>query len=595
MRFLGLSAAAALTLLAGVALVILLLHWLRPPPPKVLVPSGLLWARIARDAKRPDARRLLLLLLALAAGLSMALALTRPEAPAIAASTQRLMLILDNSASMAAQMHDGRSRWQHAIEQASALLRSSAAPSEVMLLDTIGRLRASGFVDRDSALAALGRASVASWGIARMPPAPLPAGAQVHLFTDGVAPIEMPQGAIVHPVFEPADNVAVTAFAARPLPQEPTRFEAVVQVLNASPGERRVRLLIAGGAHFSIAQDLDLRAGETVNAVFDVSDFEGGVLGATAICEADAFALDDSAYALIPPHRPKRVLLVTEGNPALGDALRNLPGVRLTVVPPTGYARAGEHDAFVFDRFAPLEPPPAGVLLLRPPARKWLAGQATPRVGPRIVDWNEEHAVTGTIAWRKLRLARASLEAATRTDSHALVLAHGSASGALVTAGETPVRWIKLGFALQDSNFALQPDFPVFLGNAVSWVTEPTTVLTRELGSVEVALPHAQVHDGSGRPVAASPTSQGIVFEAPRADVYTVSGPAGGRVLVVANVADPSYALINRTRLGDAQRTLLADEAPGPIWRAELWMLLLLCAATALLLEWAVFTRRRKG
>ncbi|HEU5283922.1 MAG TPA: VWA domain-containing protein [Burkholderiales bacterium] len=593
MRFLALSSAAALALLAGVALVILLLHWLRPPPPKVLVPSGLLWARVVRDGRRPDARRLLLLLLALAAGLSMALALTRPEIPAIA-SAQRLMLILDNSASMGVQMHDGRSRWQHAIEQASALLRSSAAPSEVMLVDTVGRLRASGFVDRDSALAALGRATVASWGNARLPPGPLPAAAQVHLFTDGVAQVEVPVGAIVHPVFEPVDNVAVTAFAARPLPQEPTRVEAVVQVLNASPGERRVRLLITGGAHFSIAQDLDLRAGETVNAVFDVSDFEGGVLGATAICDADAFALDDSAYALIPPHGPKRVLLVTEGNPALGDALRNLPGVRLTVVAPAGYVRAGEHDAFVFDRFAPLEPPPAGALLLRPPARRWLAGQATQRVGPRIADWNEDHAVTGAIAWGNLRLARASLEAATQTDSHALVLARGSAPGALVTAGETPVRWVKLGFALQDSNFALQPDFPVFLGNALNWVTEPTAVLARELGSVEVALPHAQVHDGSGRPVAASPTSEGIVFEAARADVYTVSGP-GGRVLVVANVADPSYALINRTRLGDGQPAALADEAPAPFWRAELWMLLLLCAAAALLLEWAVFTRRRKG
>jgi hypothetical protein len=593
-RFLALSPSAAFALLAGVALVILLLHLLRPPPPRITVSSALLWARIRRGAKRPDARRLLLLLLALAAGLSMALALTRPEVPVIAASAQRLLLILDNSPSMAARMRDGRSRWQHAVEEAGVLLRRSGAPSEVMLLDTVGHLRPSGFVDRDAAVAALGRASVASWGIARMPPAPLPADAQVHLFTDGVAPIEVPEGAIVHRVFEPADNVALTAFAARPLAQEPTRFEAIVQVLNASPGEQRVRLLISGGAHFSIAQDLDLRAGETVNAVFDVSDFEGGVLGATVICEADDFALDDSAYALIPPHGPKRVLLVTAGNPALGDALRSLPGVRLTVVPPAGYARASAHDAFVFDRFAPLEPPPAGALLLRPPARKWLAGEATQRIGPRIADWNADHAVTGAIAWRNLRLARASLEAATRTDAHALVLAHGSASGAVVTAGETPVRWIKLGFALEDSNFALQPDFPVFLGNALSWVTEPAPVLARGLGSVEVALPQARVHDGSGKPVAASPTSEGIVFEAPRADVYTVSS-SSRRVLVVANVAESSYALINRTRLADGHSVSVADEAPAPFWPAELWMLLLLIAGALLLAEWVVFTRRRRN
>jgi hypothetical protein len=591
-RFLALSPAAAFALLAGVALVILLLHLLKPPPPKVVVPSALLWARIMREGKRPDPRRLLLLLLALGAGLSMALALTRPEVPAIAASAQRLMLVMDNSASMAARMHDGRSRWQHAVEQASALLQQSGAPTEVMLADTAGQLPASGFVDRASAVAALGRASVAASGTPRMPSAPLRAGAQVHVFTDGVAQMAMPEGAIVHPVFEPANNVAVTAFAARPLAQEPTRYEAVVQVLNASPGDQRLRLLITGGPDFSIAQDLDLRAGETVNATFDVSDFEGGVLDATVICEADAFGLDDSAYALVPPHRPKRVLLVTPGNPALGDALRNLPGVRLTVVSPDGYPRAGEHDAFVFDRFAPVEPPAAAALLLRPPARKWLAGRSTPRTGPRIAAWNQEHAVTSAIAWRNLRLARATLEAAAKTDSHALVLAHGSASGALVTAGEAPVRWVKVGFALHDSNFALQPDFPVFLGNALSWLTEPAPVLVRGLGNIEVALPLAQVRDGSGNPVAASETARGIVFDAPRADVYTVSGPTG-RVKVVANVADPHYALINRTHLGGGETTRVGGAAAAPFWKAELWMLLLILAGALLLVEWAAFTRRR--
>ena len=173
-----------------------------------------------------------------------------------------------------------------------------------------------------------------------------------------------------------------------------------MQVLNASPGPQRVRLLITGVDHFSIAQDLDMRAGETVNATFDVSEFEGGVLGAAAVCQSDAFPLDDVAYAVIPPHRPKRVLLVTSGSSPLVDALRNVPGVRLTVVTPEGYTRAGQHDAFVFDRFAPSEPPAAGALLLRPPARNWLAGHSTVLANPRVTDWNEGHAVTSGIAWR---------------------------------------------------------------------------------------------------------------------------------------------------------------------------------------------------
>ena len=592
MRFLAVSPLVAYALLAGVALAILFLHLLRPPPRRVVVSSLVLWARVIRDRKRYDAGRLLSLLLALGAGLSLALALTRPEIGELGTSAHRLALVLDNSPSMAARTSDGRSRWEHAIEQARALLEQSSAATEVRLLDTVGRLGVRSFVERDAAIAALARLPAAGWGQAHMPAAPLLADAQVHVFSDGVAPVVAPEWAIVHPVFEPADNLAVTAFEVRPMAQDPTRYEALVQVLNASPGDLRARLLITGGDRFSIAQDLDLRAGETVNATFDVSDFESGVLGVAVISETDALALDDFAYAVVPPHGPKRVLLVTPGNPPLEDALRSLPGVRLVVASPDSYPRAGEHDAAVFDRFAPAEPPAVGALLLRPPARKWLAGQSSAPTRPRITGWNEDHAVTGGIAWRNLRLARASLSGAINVTSDPLVLASGSASGAVVTAGNSKAPWIQVGFALQDSNFPLQPDFPVFLGNALNWVNAPTPVLTRGLGSVEVALPGARVRDGSGNSVAASATAQGVVFEASRPDVYTVSAPSG-EIRVVANLADPRYAQINRSRLSGGSATALQGNASAGAWSAELWALLLLLAGAFLLIEWAVFTRPR--
>ena len=590
MRFLTLSPIVAYALLTSVALIIVLLHLLRPPPQRVFVASLLLWVGVSRNRKHRDTRRLMLLLLALVAGLSLALALTRPEIPAFGA--QRMTLVLDNSPSMAAHTHDGRSRWEHAVERARALLEESGAASEVMLVDTVGRLRWTGFVDRDAALAALAQLPLPSWGNARIPPASFVAGAPVHLFTDGVARFEVPERVIVHSVFEPAYNVAVTAFEARALAQDPTRYEALVQVLNASPEDLRARLLITGGDHFSITQDIDLGAGETVNATFDVSDFEGGVLGAAAVFDEDAYAPDDLAYTVVPPHRPQRVLLVTPGDSPLEDALRRLPGVQLTVVTPDRYPQAGEYDAAVFDRFAPAEPPAVGALLLRPPARKWLAGQPTVFARPRITSWNKSHPVTGGIEWRKLRLDRAALSIAPEIISDALVLANGSAAGALVTAGFSQARWIQAGFALDDSNFSLQPDFPVFLGNALRWLKAPIPVLTRGLGSVEVALPGAQVHDGNGNPVAASVTAQGVVFEAARADVFTVRSP-DGLIMVVVNVADPRYAQINRSRLSEDNATAVQREASARGWNAELWMLLLLLAGAFLLFEWAVFTRPR--
>jgi hypothetical protein len=587
MRFLALSPAFAYALLGGVALAIILLHLLRPPPPRVFVPSLLLWSRVIRERKRPPARWLVSLVLALAAGLSLALALTRPEVDGFGASAQRLTILLDASPSMAARTRDGRSRWQHAVEQAEALLRRSSAAGEVTIMDTAGRIYLSGLVDRESALAALSAMPPVAWADAAAPR--VPAGAVVHLFTDGVAPVAELKGAVVHSVFEPADNVGVTAFEVRVLPQDPTRVEALVQVVNASPGNQRARLLIQGGDRFSMGQDLDLPAGEAVNAAFDVSAFEGEVLGATVVAQSDALPLDDLAYAIVPGHGARRVLVVTPGNADLIDALRNLPGVQLTVIAPQQYSGTDGYSAVLFDRFAPAAPPSAGALLLRPPARGWLTGETLQVADARVAEWDPDHAVTGGVAWHNLRLERAALEAATGR-SDALVLAAGPASGALVTAGDARARWVKVGFALQDSNFHLQPDFPVFLGNALNWVTEPVPVLTRATGSIEVALRDATVRDGGGRPVAASATARGIVFDAARPDVYSVSN-ARSRVLVVANLADPRHALINQTRLGG--RT--AAGATGWLQGVELWVLLLVLAAALLLIEWDVYTRRARA
>ncbi len=168
----------------------------------------------------------------------------------------------------------------------------------------------------------------------------------------------------------------------------------------------------------------------------------------------------------------------------------------------------------------------------------------------------------------------------------------GPPSAAVVTAGFSKARWIQVGFALHDSNFPLQPDFPVFLGNALNWVSAPIPVLLRGLGSVEVALPGAQVRDGSGKSVAASVTAQGVVFEASRPDVYTVSAPSG-ETRVVANVSDPRYAQINHSRLSESGATALQRDVPARVWNTELWALLLLLAGAFLLFEWAVFTRPR--
>jgi hypothetical protein len=586
--------------LAGVAVAIWLLHLLKPRAQRRVVASALLWRRVLgmRPRQPQRWRWWLSLALALGIGLSLTLALVRPDALAPGAGRKPLVVVLDNSPSMAARTRDGRTRWQHAVAGARSLLEASR---EAMLLDTMGFARALGFVTRESALAELERLPVASYGIPRLPPAGLARDSALHLFTDGVGFAALPSDVIVHSVFEPADNVALTAFEARALLQDPTRYQAFVQVHNASPGSKRVRVLIRGGETFSLSQDLEVAAGELVDLTFDVSAFEGGVLGAAVAAEDDAFPLDDLAYAVVAPHAARRVLLITAGNPRLADSLRALPGTQLTVVAPSRYAgarghdatggsndaglmrddhRAGRYDAYVFDRVVPPETPRAALLFAA------ASGRAT---NPAVGGWNADHPLTAGIAWSELRVRRAAPGAAAASVD--LVWTVDPARALIAAWENATARAVRVGFGLDDSNFALQAGFPVFLGQALAWLTQHTPVLIRAPGQVQVPLPDARVVDGAGRPLSVLRGPVGTVFEAPRPDVYTASGSAGS-VQVAVNVLDPRYAQINRSMLA------AGGDAPFPAagamrrWLAQSWALLLALAAVLLLVEWAAFTRR---
>ena len=45
-------------------------------------------------------------------------------------------------------------------------------------------------------------------------------------------------------------------------------------------------------------------------------------------------------------------------------------------------------------------------------------------------------------------------------------------TGALIVTGKAAAPWIAVGFASQDSNLALQTGFPVFVGNALDWLSD---------------------------------------------------------------------------------------------------------------------------
>ena len=606
MRFLALSPQAALLLVACVVVAVLLAYLIRPRRRRIVVGSNLIWRRVGAGsgAPREPWRWLLSLLLAMAIGLAIALALARPEVAALAGHARRIVLIMDTAPTMAARTRDGGSRWRHALLRAQRIVQGAGPGSAFAVLDTMGQAPSPEFVDAGEALDRLARLEPAPAGTARMPWLP-PDDPTAHwrhelvLITDGVAPLEIAAGAQVQSVFEAADNAAILSFEALAEQRDPTRYQALAQVLNASTADRRVVLELSGENRVLVSRELEVPAGQSVYPGYDVSAFAAGTLRARVRLADDALPADDLAYTVVPPHAPRRVMLVSAGNRWLEQVLELLPGILPTVVTPDDYAAMTDQeqaaDLFIFDGFVPSVPPRSGALLFGPGMPTWIDGTATEVGKVAVTGWNPSHPLSHDLPWRDLHVRRAGLQGLPMAAGGLPVVeargyAEGVVVGTLIGSGRAPRPWVRVGFALSDSNLAHHAGFPIFVSRAIEWLSPRPMPLVRDLGMVELPWGRVTVTDASGQPVAVTGGADTTRFEAQRPGVYRARDGDIEHAVVV-NALDPRHAEINRSRFAATPQStpMTAEPPPSPV---EPWWLLAAVALVLLVIEWMTYSRR---
>ena len=200
-------------------------------------------------------------------------------------------------------------------------------------------------------------------------------------------------------------NQAIVALAVRPAPSGVTRSVFVsVANLDIEPAQRRLELY--GDGILIEARDLQTLDPQTRTEVIvddvprAVSAIEvrltsgtAGANGGGGATAGDALPLDDRAWAIVPPDRLRRMLVVGEGDPYLETALSYLPSTELYGVAPAKYG----------PEYPPRAVRPRHLRGLPPgdPAACGRAGDRAdglerPRRGHRIADGSRDRdAVTG--------------------------------------------------------------------------------------------------------------------------------------------------------------------------------------------------------
>jgi hypothetical protein len=608
----AMAAWQAWLLLAGAAALAAGLFVIKLRPPRLLIPSILVWTRVLNDVRQQTLweriRRAVSLIATVVIALALALAVVRPGrvADGGARAAGRLLVVLDASWSMEAATRRGETRWERAVAEARRLFTSSSG-AEMALATTADGLIEGPTTDLALIETALERSQPGGGDASAWPR--LAGATAVHFITDGATARPLDPAVVVHSVFEPAPNVGITALEVRPSLTPGNAGDAYLEIGNFAPSAQKVRVRINRGAAEVLSRELDAAPSELLRQVLPIP--RGGDPALTVRIDApqNALATDDEAFAWVARARPLVVTVVGAQTQWLRAAFERDPDVRATFVDPAGYAArpataSARPDVIIFDRWAPPAAPASPALFFAPPAgTPWLLAQAdaaSSRSTPdeRAPKWEipGSHPVVQGVDPFTLTVDRARSYSAP-----ALVpVAQSSQGTPLVYVSESPdTRLVVVTFSINESNLTAAPGFPVLLGNAVDWLARPVLFASQPRdadvvhrlqrpGLTAFAGVVTTVSGPANSEVPLTRVGQTAFARLRVPGIYTAQG-GGARSTFAVNISDPQLSNLSRTTPAASGRVVtVAAGASGAPW----WVYFAVAALVLALAEWWTWQRR---
>lgn len=584
MSFLNLSLPGALLLALATLGAVVLLFFLKLRRRRVVVGSALLWERVLEERQHNSLidklRKWLSLLLAATIALLIVLSIGRPFLGSVD-DARPIALVLDTSFSMAAVGPSGQTRWERAVAEAEDLIDSLWTPTGIMIADTSGRIMTP-LADNNDEIRRTLRSMSPGIGGGRFPR--FSSGdPDVFFITDGVTtPRNMPGTATVVNVFEPADNVGITAFEIQVDPTSPSGYTAFIEVTNFSPGPKEAAIVIAGVGGNRIVRAAVLGPGEAWEEILSLEGFSGGGIQARIATENDALELDDVAFGYLPARGELDVTLVTpEPGGALATLLELAPEVRLTV---SGeFTESVTADVYVFDRTVPEAAPSRPSLVFGVSPAEWLPPIGGSDDEIQLTSWDDEHPVMRFIPVDDLRIDRAAVVA---PGDWNVIAASGNTPLILASPADADLRVIALTFDLADSDFGFHLGFPILVENTLAWFSGETLARVSGLGDITLPAGTTAVAglDGTEYDVRREAGEPHITVNEPDLVTALVDGR---RVRIAANLVDPAASAVNAGAAGAAP-----NPAPLRGRGRELWFVMLVAATILLAAEWWTYHRR---
>ena len=470
--------------------VVLAMYLLKLRRDERVVPSTMLWQRLLTDveANAPwqRLRRSLLLLLQLLLVLLLALLASRPFLERPAGLAGDVVIVIDTSASMAAtdvppsRLEEAKRKVLEALRELPAngtvSVIAAGRTARVVINGTtdLGRVRAAiEDIEVSAATGDLGDALNLADALAAR------AGdADILVATDAALAIK-PTNRLGHEiqvlqVGRERRNQAIVALAVRPSASGVTRSVFVsIANLDIEKAERRLELY-ADGVLIEARPLAALEPQTRTEAIVDDVPRSASVIEVRLVpidgpkdgVVPDNLALDDRAWAVVPPDRLRRVLLVGDGDPYLETALSYLPNTELYGVAPAKYGpdtHAELFDLIIFEGFLPATLPRAAVLAIAPPSSTTLGQVTGSLTDPGIGTPSPDEPILKFVDLSSVHVGKA---VKLIPPAWARTVIQGPSNSPLLYTGELDgQRAAVLAFLPRNSDLPLQVAFPLLIAN----------------------------------------------------------------------------------------------------------------------------------
>lgn len=594
---------------------IVLLYLLKLKRRERMVSSVMLWqdavADIQANAPFQKLKKSLLLILQLAALLLLATALARPYVRVKGITDNKIVAILDSSASM--QSTDiAPSRFENAKSRAIGIVRKMG-PGDTMLVVTAGaktRVVASFTSDKKALEAAISglrpvdtscnmrQAMVLALslvaGKSKQPP-------RIVVLSDGgfgaLSDLSAKHARLDYVrIGRHCENVAITGLDSRKTLSGSQ--QVFIGLRNFGKHKRKLNLEIYAGDQLIDVREETLAPGQAKQEILTGVTNLGGRITAKLNIEDD-LSVDNTGSVYLARRRDISVLMVSKGNVFLQSALDLDPRTRLTRTDAAPADLASrKYDLVVFDG---IKPPDAlsrgGYLLVGAEAAQGPASAGSVISRPTIVDSARNHPVSACVDFSGVRIAEAR---ALAPREWATVLVEGE-GGPLGVAGiDAGRRFVQLSFSLLESDFPLRVGFPIFIANCLEWLVPREnlsggdSIRTGQPVHIDVppGVAEVTVTDPGGRRQVLKVSQSPLLFDdTERAGVYRVRGKGIDRE-IACNLASPQESDTHPKDALSIGEKVFTSSGKAVHTNREFHGIAILAVLAVLMFEWYAYHRR---